>query len=288
MSAAGFQVGSYSSTLHGYDEAPVQPAQALDALLRALGLPAEHIPPTAEERAWLYRSALAGITDPVLVIADNTSSEAQVRPLLPGPGPHRVVITSRHTLAGLEARLVDITVLNDAGGVALLNAALRGSRPGDDRIGSDPENAARLARICGGLPLALQIAAALLKADPVLSARELADELAEERSRLERLRYDDGTSRDTLSVKAAFELSYRRLNSGPARVFRMLPLNPGPDVSTDSAVVLADQHFFKVRRSLSYLARAHMIEPAPGTEGRWRMHDLSAPVRAATVRRARR
>ena len=45
--------------LHGYDEAPVEPGQALDALLRALGVPAEHIPPTVEERAGLYRSVLA-------------------------------------------------------------------------------------------------------------------------------------------------------------------------------------------------------------------------------------
>ena len=76
--------------------------QALDALLRALGVAAEHIPPGTEERAALYRSALAQISDPVLIIADNASAEAQVRPLLPGPGPHRVVVTSRHTLAGLR------------------------------------------------------------------------------------------------------------------------------------------------------------------------------------------
>ena len=94
--------------LHGYDEKPVQPVQALDALLRALGAPAEHIPPTVEERAALYRSVLAQIADPVLVIADNASSEAQVKPLLPGTGPHKVLVTSRHTLAGLGARLVDV------------------------------------------------------------------------------------------------------------------------------------------------------------------------------------
>ena len=95
-----FPGGTLFLDLHGYDDAPVQPGQALDALLRALGVAAEHIPPGAEERAGLYRSALAQINDPVLIIADNASSEAQVRPLLPGPGPHRVVVTSRHTLAG--------------------------------------------------------------------------------------------------------------------------------------------------------------------------------------------
>ena len=31
-----------------------------------------------------------------------------MRPLLPGPGSHRVIITSRHTLAGLGARLLEV------------------------------------------------------------------------------------------------------------------------------------------------------------------------------------
>ncbi len=260
--------------LHGYDESPVQPAQALDALLRALGISAEHIPPSAEERAALYRSMLAGIADPVLVIADNASSEAQVQPLLPGAGPHRTVITSRHTLARLEARLVDITILNDADGIALLDAALRAMRPEDNRISRDISNAKRLAQICRGLPLALQIAAALLKSDLALHVSELADELGEKRNRLERLRYEDDSGMIVLSVEAAFELSYRRLNANAARLFRMLLVNPGPEVSTDSAVVLDDQSYSKTRRSLAHLARAHMIEDAPGTAGHWRMHDL--------------
>ena len=198
--------------LHGYDAAPVQPGQALDALLRALGVPGEHVPPGVEERAGLYRSALASITDPVLVIADNASSEAQVRPVLPGPGPHRVIVTSRHTLAGLGARLLDITVLDIDAGVVLLDAALRAARPGDDRISSDPAAARRLVRACGGLPLALRITAALLAADPALTAGEVADELADEMRRLEALRYDDGGGTSAPSVAAAFELSYRQLD----------------------------------------------------------------------------
>src|SRR5690349_16162163 len=136
--AGWFPGGVLFIDLHGYDDAPVQASQALDALLRALGVPAEHIPPEAEHRAALYRSALAQISDPMLIIADNASAEAQVRPLLPGPGPHRVVITSRHILAGLGARLLDVRVLDDEAAVALLDRALRDARPGDDRIGADP------------------------------------------------------------------------------------------------------------------------------------------------------
>ena len=77
----------------------------------------------------MYRSVLAQITEPVLVIADNASSEAQVRLLLPGTGPHRVLVTSRHTLAGLGARLLDVTVLDEEAGVALLDEVLRAARP---------------------------------------------------------------------------------------------------------------------------------------------------------------
>jgi hypothetical protein len=70
-------------------------------------------------------------------------------------------------------------------GVALLEGALRAARPDDKRVSSDSEAAARLAAICGGLPLALQIAAARLAADAARDVGELADQLAVERVRLE-------------------------------------------------------------------------------------------------------
>jgi tetratricopeptide (TPR) repeat protein len=274
MERGWFPGGVLFIDLHGYDDQRVEPGQALDALLRALSVRAENIPPGVEERAGLYRSMLAKVSDPVLVIADNASSEAQVRPLLPGAGPHRVVVTSRHTLAGLEARLLDVTKLDYDASEELLDRALRAARPDDDRIGSNREAAGQLAQICGGLPLALQIVAALLKSGPANPISEMADDLAAEHTRLERLRYGDGAGLDTMSVAAAFELSYRRLDAASARAFRLLPLNPGPDVSTAAVAVLTDLAPRQARDLLAGLARAHLIEPAPGVVGRWRMHDL--------------
>jgi hypothetical protein len=65
----------------------------------------------------------------------------------------------------------------------------------------------------GGLPLAPQITASLLKADPTLSAAGLAAELAAGQGRLERLAYDDGSGESAPSVAVAFEASYRRLDA---------------------------------------------------------------------------
>jgi tetratricopeptide (TPR) repeat protein len=260
--------------LHGYDDAPIEPMQALDALLRALGVATERIPPDAEARAALYRSVLAQTREPMLVVADNASSEAQVRPLLPGEGPHRLIVTSRHTLGGLQVRLVDVTALNAEASVALLDAALRIARPDDKRIAEDAEAAARLASICAGLPLALQIVAALLKSDPVRLVADLAAELAVERDRLERLRYDDGGGVREPSVAAAFEMSYRLLDEAAARMFRLLPLNPGPEISTAAVAALAGLPGSNARNILAVLAKAHLIESASTLAGRWRMHDL--------------
>ena len=269
-----FSGGVLFIDLHGYDASAVGPGQALDSLLRGLGVPAEHIPPEAAERAGLYRSTLAQFGGPVLIVADNASSEAQVRPLLPGTGPHRVVVTSRHTLANLDARLLDITVLNAEASVRLLDTLVRAARPEDGRIIGDPSAAARLADACGGLPLALQIVAALLKADPGLAAADLATSLESEQQRLEQLRYDEGDAGAVLSVEAAFELSYRGLAPESARVFRLLPLIPGPDASTASVAVLADLPPAQARRLLADLARAHLADEVPTGSGRWQMHDL--------------
>jgi tetratricopeptide (TPR) repeat protein len=273
LKSGWFPGGVLFIDLHGYDPSPVQPAQALDALLRALGVSGEHIPEGTEARAGLYRSALAQVTGPVLIVADNASAEAQVRPLLPGSGPHRVIVTSRHTLAGLGARLLDVTVLDQAAAIALLDQAVRAARPDDDRVSGDGAAAEKLAEVCGGLPLALQITAALLVADPVLTAAELAASMADEVHRLETLRYDDGNGVSAFSVAAAFELSYRQLDKDAARLFRLLPVDPGPDMSTEAAAALAGWPTNRVRAALGRLVRAHLVEPA-GAGSRWRMHDL--------------
>ncbi|WP_405950658.1 tetratricopeptide repeat protein [Streptomyces prunicolor] len=257
--------------LHGYDEEPVTAGQALEALLRALGTEPEHIPGGADARAALYRSALAARAcerGAVLILADNASSPAQVRPLLPGGKGHRLLVTSRDRLPQLGARLLALGELTPEESYDLLDRALRIARPHDSRVADDREEAALLAVLCGHLPLALQVAAALLVVDLGKPVAELTAELAASRDLLGHL--NDG-ERD---VRAAFDLSYRRLTPEQARVLRLLALAPGPDASDEVVAALVGADAPPVR-DLEALVRAHLVER--GRESgrrRWRLHDL--------------
>ncbi|WP_427919933.1 tetratricopeptide repeat protein [Streptomyces sp. cg40] len=255
--------------LHGYDREPVTADRALQALLRALGVQPEHIPGTADERAVLYRSTLARRArerGAVLVLADNASSPDQVRPLLPGDARHHVLVTSRDRLPQLGARLVALDQLRREEAYELLDQALRIADPDDSRVVDAPDAAEQLAGLCGHLPLALQIAAALLAEDPSTPVSELVEELAESRDRLSHL--DDGER----SVRAAFELSYSRLSSEQARVLRLITLAPGPEVSEEVVAALVGVEGPPVRE-LKALFRAHLVERGSG-RGWWRVHDL--------------
>ncbi|MFJ1758663.1 NB-ARC domain-containing protein, partial [Kitasatospora sp. NPDC088134] len=257
--------------LHGYDETPVDADRALDTALRDLGIGPEQIPPETDQRAALYRAQLAARAragERVLVLADNTSDSSQVAHLLPaGSGPHRMLVTSRDNLApDLGARLLDLDVLTPERAVALMDAALRVVRPTDDRITADPTGAARVAELCGHLPLALRIAAAQLGRN--LKPAQLAEELENLAERLDVLEGRDAAVRTVLAG------SYRRLAPTHAELFRALALNPGPDLSTQTAAALTGVGKLRdVRKRLEALADASLVREDPDT-GRWRMHDL--------------
>ncbi|GGX75971.1 tetratricopeptide repeat protein [Streptomyces hiroshimensis] len=265
----GWFAGTLFVDLRGYDESPVEPSQALERLLCQLGV-AQPFPPTLEERQGLYLSRLSALATAgrgMLVVADNASHVEQVRPLLPAHGQHRLLVTSRDRLPTFEARLIELHVLTPEAAVRVLDAALRITDPADSRITSDIDAAQTLAMRCGYLPLALRIASARLIADMGQQAAALAAELEEIRSRLELL--DDGER----AIRASFYLSYRHLPAALAETFRLLGLNPGVDISTETAAVLSDAPPEAVKRLLTQLTQAHLLGRGQA-QGRWRMHDL--------------
>ncbi|MDX3067592.1 MULTISPECIES: tetratricopeptide repeat protein [Streptomyces] len=257
--------------LFGYDpERRVAPEEALAGFLRALGLPGEHVPAGVQDRTRLYRSVLAAFAEQgrrILVVVDNASSDEQAAPLLPTDGVTAALLTSRHTL-DVDARLHDLSTLSQPDSIELLRQILHRARGSSDRrVAEAPEDAAAIARLCAGLPLALRIAAALLADIPTRPLASLAQALRAEHSRLDRLRREDR------AVRAAFELSHQHLDHDHARLFRLLPLNPGHDLATESAARLADVDVPQVEEMLQDLARSHLIEPG-SVWGRWRLHDL--------------
>lgn len=264
----GWFTGVLLVDLRGYDPQPALPEQSLDALLRRLGVPPEHIPPTGADREVFYRSHLAERArkgERLLVIADNASSAAQVRPLLP-PGPHGLIATSRKALPGI-GRPRSLHQLQPDDAVTLLDLALREADPEDLRVREDREAAEKVVTACGCLPLALQIVAALLVQDPGEPLAERAARLTAGEGRLDSI--DDG-ERD---LRTVFGQTFESLTPQQQDLFRMLSLNAGPDISTAAAAALTHQTETAIDHQLGRLAAAHMLSRG-ATRGRWQMHDL--------------
>ncbi|MEV0312274.1 tetratricopeptide repeat protein [Nonomuraea fuscirosea] len=272
--------GVFFVDLRGYTSDSTERVHAAAAaiqLLRAMGIRDDELPPTDQEQLSLYRSVLAERARqqlPVLVVADNAAVTGQVEPLLPAQPCHRLLITSRHTLT-LPTYLIDLAVLSEAEALDLLHTALQVSGP-DQRVPSEPEHALAIVRLCGGLPLALQIIGALLRAEPMRRLADMAAELIDARQRLDALDSGDLDQYGRpVGVGAAFDLSYNHLRSdqpAQAQLFRLLSLNPGPDISIQAAAALTGSTEPIVRRQLAALSRAHLLTVPDAS--RWGMHDL--------------
>lgn len=265
--AHGFPDGQLYAPLRGFDaeRAPLAPAEALTSMLKALGVAADAIPVDLDDRAALYRSLLADRR--VLVLLDNARDSDQVRPLLPGGSQSMVVITSRRRLDGLVvrsgARVLPLETLPTETAVQLIDRA--GAPSGS---ASEPAATRQLAALCGGLPLALRIAAARLAANPGRRVTDLVHELADERDRLHGLDIDDA---DT-SVRRAFDISYRDLPPTHRATFRLLGLVPGHTFSVHAVAALCGTDLATARHRLRVLALAHLVtELEPDRYG---MHDL--------------
>ncbi|MEH0551113.1 tetratricopeptide repeat protein [Streptomyces sp. B21-101] len=245
----------------------------LDRFLREMGIKVKDIPPDDDAKIALWRALLrdrAAEQRPVLIVLDNVLEPALARELRPDP-PHRMLITSRQTLSTLPARSLALKPFTSSEAVELLDVTLRAADPADDRISVHPFDATELAQLCGHLPLALHIVSALLRDEPDRPLADQAAELAEARTRLDVLSYDDEQGRP-LAVRAAFDVSYRRLPQEEARTFRLLSCTPGADMSTQAVSVLLNRPAPSARRVVAALLRAHLLEKRPGE--RWAMHDL--------------
>jgi hypothetical protein len=129
------------------------------------------------------------------------------------------------------------------------------------------KTAARLIDQCAWLPLALRIAAELAVAHEHTPLAALVADLAGQQRRLDVL--DAG---DSAELRSVFSWSLRHLPAEAADTFGLVGLHPGPDFDVHAAAVLAGTDVHRTRRTLTLLARAHLIHPT--SWGRYGMHDL--------------
>jgi DNA-binding SARP family transcriptional activator/tetratricopeptide (TPR) repeat protein len=262
-----FPDGQLYANLRGYDPSgvPTAPADAARRFLSALGVPDDRIPSDPESLENLYRSSLAGKR--MLIVLDNARDAAQVRPLLPGEPGCFVLVTSRNQLAGLVAaegaHLLTLDLLSQPDAHELMARRLDRAR-----IRDEPEAVGELIELCARLPLAVSIAIARAAAHPSFPLARLVTELRDASGRIDALDTGDPGS----SVRAVFSWSYQNLNRIAARVFRMLSVHPGPDISIPAAASLTGLPREQARHAVGELTGSHLL--AEHIHGRFTFHDL--------------
>ncbi len=261
-----FPDGQLWVNLRGYDHRPtMKTGQALVGFLRALGVPPVVIPSDLDSQSALYRSLMDGRR--ALVVVDNANAAEQVRPLLPGGPGNAVIVTTRSQLTGLvatdgaHATILDLFT-EDEGRQMLAR------RLGAGRVSAEPAATEQIVERCARLPLALAVAAARAAQRPTEPLQTLADQLRAARERLDEFAGPDATT----DARAVFSWSYRTLGEPAARLFRLLGVHPGPDLTAHAMASLAAIPQAEIRPLVDELTGAHLITER--STGRYAMHDL--------------
>jgi tetratricopeptide (TPR) repeat protein len=240
--------------MRGTDATPRDPADALAACIRAFAGVEQRLPDDLQTLTHIYRSVLE--SKRALILLDNARDNAQARPLMP-PAGSALLVTSRETVTLPGMRRVTLEQLEPAEAHELL----RGIAP---HVPSD--TADRICFLCGYLPLAIRAAGSLLDITRDLAPNTYAEELRDERRRLELI----GAEGVDLGVEASFSLSYARLTEDAARVFRQLAVFPASfDARAEEKICEDPGH-----KHLSDLLRRNLVRYNEETR-RYSLHDLA-------------
>jgi transcriptional regulator with XRE-family HTH domain len=173
-------------------DGPLSPDALLTRMLRSLGV--TDPPAGRDERTAMLRADLTARR--VLVVLDNVTSEAQVRPLLTTGAASAVLVTSRRELVALPgAETVRLDPLTEDAAVAML------ARVAGERVHDEPVAAAAVVEACARLPLAVLIAGVWLAARPHRPVADLAPLLADRA--LDGLAVADLSLRDSIAAHVA-------------------------------------------------------------------------------------
>ncbi|MEU1670694.1 tetratricopeptide repeat protein [Streptomyces roseifaciens] len=270
---------------HATFQEPMGPEDALGQLLRLLGVPAGRLPRALDELTALWRRMLADRR--AIVILDDAAGPEQIRPLLPGATPSQIIITSRRRLAGLPGvRPVSLDVLRRSEAVALFHDRIgqrtrenrgdgadetdevdrtEGADRMDEASRTDEADAVEIVRLCGYLPLAIEIVASRFLSHRAWTTGDLMARL----TRSDRLPEIRDSHRD---LARTFDFSYQSLTALEQIVFRRLSLHIGAEFGAYAAAALTGLSLDDTERALEDLLNWHLLqEPTPH---RYRIHDL--------------
>jgi tetratricopeptide (TPR) repeat protein len=235
--------------LQGAGANPLTPATAMEHVIRAYH-PIAKLPESLSELTALYRSTLHD--QRALLLMDNARDREQVEPLIPPAGCALLVTSRRHfTLPGMFDQNLDTLPRADAIKL-LLNIAAR--------IG---DRADEIARLCGGLPLALRIAASALKVSPNLTPADYARRLADEKQRLSHLK----------EVDVALSVSYEMLSEEQRRLWRALSVFP-QTFDNEAAAAVLEMERDAAQDAICELMKWSLVEFNAEVR-RYRLHDLA-------------
>ncbi|MFF5235358.1 BTAD domain-containing putative transcriptional regulator [Dactylosporangium sp. NPDC000521] len=259
-SQARFPDGQIFVDLGGYGPGKaLSPVEAAAHVLAALGVPTHQIPTDEQRATGQLRSLLANRK--ILLIVDNATAAADVRPLLVGGPGTTVLVVSRTRLAGLVARdgarQLDLPELSIADAVQLV-----------DPEATEPEASRELAVLCGGLPLALRIASAQLDHRSVRPIAQLVARLRDGDRLAELAVPGDASS----SMERAFAVSHDALTDLERVLFRRLGLLPVRDFGVPVAAALVERNTGETTKTLHALVDTFLVRSLG--DGRFALHDL--------------
>ncbi|GAA1983177.1 AfsR/SARP family transcriptional regulator [Catenulispora subtropica] len=259
--AADYPAGQFYVDLKGFTASaePLDPGQALELLLRDVGVPAADLPSGLHGRSALWRSLLAGKR--ALVLLDNAVGPAQVRPLIPGSPRALVMVTSRAGLTSLEGSVpLALDMMRDAEGVQLFSTI---AGPADGL--ADKAAVAAVVELCEGLPLAIGIAAARLRDRPHWSVSDLLDQLRATGCPYPLVGGDN-------DVLATIALSFAALTPAQRYLLGALSRSPRRSVDVRAVAVLCDMSPEEAAGHLEDLFDAALLQAC--TRGHYRLHRL--------------
>jgi len=262
--AARFPDGQLYVNLRGSTPgvSPLTPGQVLARVLRSLRVDIAG-DPDVDELAGRFRSATAARR--LLIVLDNARDLDQVGPVLPGNPGCAVLVTARTGSVALRTdRHLRLTELSHSESIALLTELL-----GTERAASDPTAVERVARSCGGLPLALSLVAARLNLHPSWRVDRMGRKL--DRRRLDELSSPYG------AVRSSFDVTYQCLvasaeGAAAARLFRLLGLFNAQDADTTTIAAITGVEVDLAEDLLDQLTQCQFLDNPSGD--RYRMHDL--------------